>query len=146
VTVFWRYFLGLIVIVLIGSLIAGQQNAEQSSAVRSQYEREISTTFDALPLPSGTRIVEPELQEAYRVRTSPGSGFVVKAQYERPGRFAETLNAYRTELAIPARNRGVGPEGRAGPRVLRVARVAQAADGGTLPLNPIRWIHCLPTK
>jgi hypothetical protein len=103
IPMFWPIFFGLIVVVIIGSLVAGEHNAEGTSAVHAQYEREISTTFDGLPLPPETKVTEQKRQEGYRPPKSPsGSGFIVRASYERPGTFADTLKAFRSEL----RNQG----------------------------------------
>ena len=103
IPMFGRVFLSVIVVLIVGSVISGVLTGEESAAIRSQYEREISTTFDGLPLPAETKVTEPKRQEGYRPpRSSSGSGFIVRASYERPGTFADTLKAFRSEL----RNQG----------------------------------------
>ena len=99
IPMFFRVFLVVAVVAIVGSLVGGVLNGEQSAAIVSQYEREISTTFDGLPLPPETKVTEPKRQEGYRPpKSSSGSGFIVTASYERPGTFADTLKAFRGEL------------------------------------------------
>jgi hypothetical protein len=93
----WRIFLGVVVIAVVGSLIAGLLNEGDAEAIHAQYERDISAAFDELPLLPDMTVSRPKQGDSYRSRTGPTIS--VEAQYERPGTFTDTVTFFKGELA-----------------------------------------------